>query len=151
MPGPKKLDPSSTPHALLGAELRHRRDKSGLCQEELGLPLFSSGSFIGQLESGTRRMGVEVADGHPGVAPVRESKVPDGPALVFRTATWSTFVADLKHAKGNWGVKERGWGACIARRRIEPDGVSRARAEPRAWGRSHGDGRQRREVRAPAP
>ncbi|MCX4823974.1 DUF397 domain-containing protein [Streptomyces sp. NBC_01142] len=40
---------------------------------------------------------LEVADGHPGVVPVRDSKNPDGPALVFRTASWSTFVTDLKH------------------------------------------------------
>ncbi|MFD5060653.1 DUF397 domain-containing protein [Streptomyces sp. NPDC058394] len=39
---------------------------------------------------------LEVADGHPGVVPVRDSKVPDGPTLVFRTAAWSCFVADLK-------------------------------------------------------
>ncbi|WP_392752316.1 DUF397 domain-containing protein [Streptomyces sp. LN590] len=39
---------------------------------------------------------LEVADGHPGAVPVRDSKVPDGPALVFRTAAWSSFVANLK-------------------------------------------------------
>lgn len=39
---------------------------------------------------------LEVADGHPGVVPVRDSKVSGGPTLVFRTGAWATFVTGLK-------------------------------------------------------
>ncbi|HEY9329846.1 MAG TPA: helix-turn-helix transcriptional regulator [Streptomyces sp.] len=62
MPGPRKLDPSSSPRALLGAELRHRREDAGLSQTDLGAPLFVSGSFVGQLESGVRRMQMDQAE-----------------------------------------------------------------------------------------
>lgn len=61
MAGPKDLDPSSSPRALLGAELRHAREKAGLSQDELGARLFVSGTFIGQLEAATRRMMPEIA------------------------------------------------------------------------------------------
>lgn len=39
---------------------------------------------------------LEVLDGVTEIVPVRDSKVTDGPALVFHAAAWSTFVADLK-------------------------------------------------------
>lgn len=39
---------------------------------------------------------LEVADGNPGLVPVRDSKTADGPALVFRTAAWAAFVTGLK-------------------------------------------------------
>ncbi|MEU7021743.1 DUF397 domain-containing protein [Streptomyces sp. NPDC046203] len=39
---------------------------------------------------------VEVLDGVPGVIPVRDSKVPDGPALVVPEAAWATFVDGVK-------------------------------------------------------
>ncbi|MGV9881024.1 DUF397 domain-containing protein [Streptomyces sp. NPDC003006] len=35
---------------------------------------------------------VEIADGVPGVVPVRDSKVPQGPALVFGAPAWQAFV-----------------------------------------------------------
>ncbi|MEV7958850.1 DUF397 domain-containing protein [Streptomyces sp. NPDC087532] len=39
---------------------------------------------------------VEVLDGHPSGVPVRDSKTPHGPALVFPAAGWSAFVAAVK-------------------------------------------------------
>ncbi|MCX5411000.1 DUF397 domain-containing protein [Streptomyces sp. NBC_00059] len=39
---------------------------------------------------------LEVADGLPHIVPVRDSKVTDGPAVVFRAEAWAAFVADLK-------------------------------------------------------
>lgn len=38
---------------------------------------------------------LEVADGHPGLRPVRDSKHPHGPALVFSDAAWAAFVTAL--------------------------------------------------------
>ncbi|MDX2537555.1 DUF397 domain-containing protein [Streptomyces scabiei] len=39
---------------------------------------------------------LEVAEGHPTHIPVRDSKTPLGPALVFRAEAWSAFVDDLR-------------------------------------------------------
>ncbi|MFG3496175.1 DUF397 domain-containing protein [Streptomyces sp. NPDC047886] len=38
---------------------------------------------------------VEVADNLPGVVPVRDSKVPDGPAVIVGARAWAVFVAGL--------------------------------------------------------
>ncbi|WP_436738444.1 DUF397 domain-containing protein [Streptomyces sp. BBFR102] len=38
---------------------------------------------------------VEVADGFNGVVPVRDSKRPTGPALVFPASAWRVFVGGL--------------------------------------------------------
>ncbi|GAT81806.1 regulatory protein [Streptomyces sp. F-3] len=42
---------------------------------------------------------MEVADGLPGVVPVRDSKAPDGPVLVFPAGSWSAFVDGLKSGR----------------------------------------------------
>lgn len=39
---------------------------------------------------------VEVADGFPGAVPVRDSKNPNGPALVIPASAWSAFVQAAK-------------------------------------------------------
>ena len=39
---------------------------------------------------------VEVANSFPGAAPVRDSKNPNGPVLVFPTSSWSSFVSAVK-------------------------------------------------------
>ncbi|GHH30649.1 DUF397 domain-containing protein [Streptomyces lanatus] len=35
---------------------------------------------------------LEVADGHPTLVPVRDSKNPHGPKLIFRASTWAAFI-----------------------------------------------------------
>lgn len=39
---------------------------------------------------------VEIADGFPGTVPVRDSKDPDGPVLLFPDGAWSAFMATVK-------------------------------------------------------
>ncbi|MEV5241034.1 DUF397 domain-containing protein [Streptomyces cinnamoneus] len=39
---------------------------------------------------------LEVADRIPGLVPVRDSKDPHGPALVFPAPAWAAFVAALR-------------------------------------------------------
>jgi hypothetical protein len=39
---------------------------------------------------------VKVADGLPGVVPVRDSKDPRGPVLVFPARDWSAFIASVQ-------------------------------------------------------
>jgi Domain of unknown function (DUF397) len=42
---------------------------------------------------------VEVAADGPGVVAVRDSKDPDGPALVFTAAEWRSFTAQLRSGR----------------------------------------------------
>ncbi|MGW4897832.1 DUF397 domain-containing protein [Kitasatospora sp. NPDC004240] len=39
---------------------------------------------------------VEVSPSLPGLAPVRDSKDPEGPALVFPAAAWASFVSAVR-------------------------------------------------------
>ncbi|WP_030941237.1 DUF397 domain-containing protein [Streptomyces sp. NRRL S-646] len=39
---------------------------------------------------------LEVTDAHPGVVPVRDSKNPLGPKLVFRAEAWAAFVEGVR-------------------------------------------------------
>ncbi|MFJ9444490.1 DUF397 domain-containing protein [Kitasatospora sp. NPDC101235] len=39
---------------------------------------------------------IEVADGFTGVMPVRDSKDPSGPALLFPSAAWQAFVTAVR-------------------------------------------------------
>lgn len=49
--------------------------------------------------SGAQGNCVEVADGLPGLVPVRDSKDPEGPVLVFTDASWASFVSALKNGE----------------------------------------------------
>ena len=40
---------------------------------------------------------VEVLDGYPSGVPVRDSKDPHGPALIFPKAEWASFIAAIKN------------------------------------------------------
>nr|WSW68749.1 DUF397 domain-containing protein [Streptomyces sp. NBC_00995] len=41
---------------------------------------------------------LEVAEGHPGLVPVRDSKRPRGPVLIVNAAAWAPFVEAVKTA-----------------------------------------------------
>lgn len=43
---------------------------------------------------------IEVADGVPGIVPVRDSKCHNGPTLLIAAASWAAFIDDTKSASG---------------------------------------------------
>jgi hypothetical protein len=49
--------------------------------------------------SGSTNNCVEVADGFSGMLPVRDSKDPNGPVLVFRAGAWQDFVSAVRAGK----------------------------------------------------
>ncbi len=40
---------------------------------------------------------IEVLDDHPAGVPVRDSKVPDGPVLLFPASPWAAFVSAVRN------------------------------------------------------
>ncbi|MET9178218.1 DUF397 domain-containing protein [Kitasatospora aureofaciens] len=46
--------------------------------------------------SGAQSECVEVADGVIGLVPVRDSKDPEGPVLVFPAGAWASFLSGVK-------------------------------------------------------
>ncbi|GAB2327477.1 DUF397 domain-containing protein [Streptomyces griseoincarnatus] len=46
---------------------------------------------------------VEIAEGFPGLMPVRDSKRPQGPAILFEVEGWTSFVSAVK--KGTVGPR----------------------------------------------
>src|SRR3989442_10138229 len=71
------------PHGCRPAPSRHRT-------------IFASACELARHEPDCRNPQVEVAEGFPGAVPVRDSKDPHGPALVFGAEAWSAFVTGLK-------------------------------------------------------
>ncbi|WP_155346961.1 DUF397 domain-containing protein [Acrocarpospora pleiomorpha] len=47
---------------------------------------------------------VEVAVNIPGIVAVRDSKNPEGPALIFTPAEWRAFLGGVKHGEFDAGV-----------------------------------------------
>ncbi|MGK4580739.1 DUF397 domain-containing protein [Kitasatospora sp. HPMI-4] len=62
----------------------------------------SRANWIKSSRSGNGGNCIEVAPGYAGVIPVRDSKDPEGPALVFSAEAFADFVAGVK--SGEFGT-----------------------------------------------
>lgn len=60
-------------------------------QHEPAKPAWRSSSY-----SSANGQCIEVSDDFPGTMPVRDSKVPTGPRLVFEADAWTSFVGAVK-------------------------------------------------------
>ncbi|MGK4582578.1 DUF397 domain-containing protein [Kitasatospora sp. HPMI-4] len=65
-------------------------------------PDLSGASWFKSSYSGNGGTCVEVSPDFPGVVPVRDSKDPEGPSLIFSTDAFAAFVAGVK--SGEYGA-----------------------------------------------
>ncbi|MVO85880.1 DUF397 domain-containing protein [Streptomyces sp. p1417] len=56
---------------------------------DLALLIWHKSSY----SNGSEGLCLEVATGLPGTVPVRDSKAPDGPALLVNATAWAPFIA----------------------------------------------------------
>ncbi|MEU3567584.1 DUF397 domain-containing protein [Kitasatospora sp. NPDC036755] len=68
------------------------RPQEGITMDTTGITTWRKSSYSGTGGGAC----VEVADGIPGLAPVRDSKDPSGPALLFRAPAWQAFVTAVR-------------------------------------------------------
>ncbi|MEW2140917.1 DUF397 domain-containing protein [Streptomyces sp. NPDC005409] len=83
---------TSTPEYDLSAAVWHKSSYSGGSGGDcLEMATWRKSSY----SAGDGGNCLEVADGHPDLVPVRDSKQPEGPHVVFHARAWATFVATL--------------------------------------------------------
>ncbi|MFG2194547.1 Scr1 family TA system antitoxin-like transcriptional regulator [Streptomyces sp. NPDC048639] len=63
MPNTTDLDPSKSPLAFFGSEVRRHREKTEMTQKDLGGKLYCSGALVGYIETAKRFPTDEFADG----------------------------------------------------------------------------------------
>ncbi|MEU6079231.1 helix-turn-helix transcriptional regulator [Streptomyces sp. NPDC047108] len=63
MPNTTDLDPSKSPLAFFGSEVRRHREKTDMTQKDLGSKLYCSGALVGYIETAKRFPTDEFADG----------------------------------------------------------------------------------------
>ncbi|MFE0421955.1 DUF397 domain-containing protein [Streptomyces sp. NPDC058953] len=74
----------------------HSNPDGGACLEVSDDLLATAAWFKSSYSNSDGGECVEIAANLPAVIPVRDSKTPEGPVLIFPAADWSTFVTAVK-------------------------------------------------------